>query len=374
MAITTKSFTTLVSDMVTAIQASARGLVDLTIGSILRSVVEANAAVILWLQGLFLQLLATTRAATSSGADLDSFMLDFGVTRLAAVSATGQVTFARFSAAAQAVVPVGATIQTADGTQSYTIPLDTTNAAYNAGLGGYVLGIGVTSINVTALAVTPGIGANALAGQISLISQAISGVDTVTNASAFTNGVDAESDAAFRTRFISYIASLSKATMAAINNAIRGVRQGVTNSLTENLTYGGAVQNGYFYAVVDDGTGVPDSGLLASVGTAIEAARPFTVSYGVFAPVVVTANVAMTITTSTGYDHTATAALVATAIRNYINALTLGQTLAYSRLTQIAYDSSPGVTNVTAVTVNGGTSDISATAKQVVKAGTVAVS
>lgn len=373
MAITTKTFTTLVSDTVTYIQSAASGLVDLTIGSILRSVVEANAAVILWLQGLILQLLATTRAATSSGADLDSFMLDFGVTRLAAVAASGQVTFARFSTTSQAVVPVGATVLTADGTQSYIVPLDTTNGAYNAGLGGYVLGIGVSSINVTVDAVTPGIGANALAGQITLITQAISGVDTVINASAFTNGVDAESDAALRTRFISYLASLSKATKAAINNAITSVRQGTTNSLTENLAYGGAAQNGYFYAVVDDGTGVPDSTFLDSVGNAVEAVRPFTVTYGIFAPVVVHANVGMTIATASGYDHAATAALVATAIANYINALTLGQTLPYSRLTQIAYDASPGVSNVTAITLNGGTADITATAKQVIKSGTVSV-
>ena len=71
MALTTKDFSTIVSDMVTAIQGAAAVLVDLTIGSILRATVEANAAVVLWLQGLILQLLATTRAATSNATDLD---------------------------------------------------------------------------------------------------------------------------------------------------------------------------------------------------------------------------------------------------------------------------------------------------------------
>lgn len=373
MALSTQDFPTLVRNSVTAIQGAARGLVDLTVGSILRAVVEANATVILWLQGLILQLLATTRAATSNLADLDSFMLDFGVTRLAAVAASGPVTFARFTATAQAVVPVGVTILSADGTQAYTVILDTTNAAYSATLGGYVLAAGVSGINVTVTAVTAGIAANAVIGQISLLNQPVSGVDTVTNAAAFTNGVDAESDAAFRARFITYIASLSKATKTAVGNAITSLKQGVIYSLTENLTYGGAAQNGYFFVVIDDGTGTPPGSLLSSASNAIDAVRPVTSTFGVFAPVVVTANIAMTITTAAGYGHTATAALVAAALSNYVNLLTLGQTLAFSRLTQIAYDASPGVTNVTGVTLNSATADVAATALQVIKAGTVGV-
>lgn len=373
MAMTTWDFPTIVRNSVTAVQGAARGLVDLTIGSILRSVIEANATVILWLQGLLLQLLATTRAATSNGTDLDSFMLDFGVTRLAAVAASGTVTFARFTSTIQAVVPVGTVVLTADGTQSFTVILDTTNAAYNALLGGYVVAVGVSSVNVTVKATNTGIIANVTIGQIALISTPIAYIDTVTNAAAFTNGLDAESDAALRVRFITYIASISKATKTAVGNAITSLKQGVTYSLTENLTYGGAVQMGYFFVVIDDGTGTPPGSLLSSAANAIDAVRPVTSTFGVFAPVVVTANIAMTVTTAAGYDHTATAALVATALRNYVNALTLGQTLTFSRLTQIAYDASPGITNVTGVTLNSATTDLTATALQVIKAGTVSV-
>ncbi|MDN2676698.1 baseplate J/gp47 family protein [Janthinobacterium sp. SUN033] len=373
MSISTKDFVTLVRDAVTAIQGSASGLVNLTVGSILRAVVEANATVILWLQGLILQLLAATRAATSNDADLDSWMADFGVVRLGAVPASGLVSFSRFTSTAQAVVPVGATVLTLDGTQAYIALLDATNVAYSALLGGYVLAPGVASINITVTALTPGAAANAVAGQIALINQPIPGVDTVTNPTAFANGVDAEKNAALRARFITYIASLSKATKLAIGNAITSLAQGVTFSLTENFTYGGVVQNGYFFAVVDDGTGYPPSQLLLSAANAIDLVRPFTSTFGVFAPVVVTADIAMTITTAAGYDHTATAALVALAQGGYVNSLTLGQKLAFSRLTQIAYDASPGVTNVTAVMLNGGTADLDATALQVIKTGTVSV-
>ncbi|HHW4679687.1 MAG TPA: baseplate J/gp47 family protein [Xylella sp.] len=135
-------------------------------------------------------------------------------------------------------------------------------------------------------------------------------MDTVINTAAFTNGTNAESDAALRTRFIAYVASLSKATKAAVGYAATSLRQGLTYTLVENQQYNGAAQNGYFYLVVDDGTGNPSPTFLATVYNAIDAVRPLTSTFGVFAPVVVAANVRMTITTAADNDHIATAALV----------------------------------------------------------------
>lgn len=371
--IQTKDFVTLVRDSVTAIQGYAKVLVDLTVGSILRAIVEANAAVVIWLQGLIMQVLAITRAATSSGTDLDSWVADFGVTRLPANFATGQVTFARFTSTQQAIIPVASTVQTGDGSQQYSVTADTTNPAYNATLGGYVMAPGVASVSVPVVAVIGGAAGNAIAGAVSTIVGAISGVDTVTNAAGFTNGADAESDPALRTRFIAYVRSLSKATKDAIGYAITSLQQGVTYSLVENETYGGTAQMGYFYAVVDDGTGAPSGTFLSTVSNAIDAVRPFTVSFGVFAPVVVNATVVMTVTVAAGYDAAATRTLVSNALKAYINSLSLGQPLRYSRLAQIAYDASAGVTNVTGVTLNGGTSDVTATAKQVIKWSSITV-
>lgn len=374
MAISTKDFYTLVQNQVTAIQGAASALVDLTIGSILRAVVEANAAVMLWLQGLILQLLATTRAATSSGADLDTWVADYGLTRLAAVAATGQVSFARYTATLQALIPIGASVQTADGSQAYTVTLDTTNPAYSATLGGYVLAAGVTSVNVPVSASVAGAGANVSIGQINTITQALPGVDTVSNAASLINGADAETDTALRSRFVAFVAGMSKATAGAVGYAITSLQSGLSYSLTENQTYGGAAQMGYFFVVVDDGTGTPSSTLLSSVSNAIDAVRPVTSTFGVFAPVVVTANVSMTITTAAGYVHADVVATVAAAITNHIDALALGADLPWSKLAQVAYDASAGVTNVTGLTLNGGTADLTATALQVIKSGTMAVS
>lgn len=360
--------------MASAIQAKAKVLVDFTVGSVTRAIVEATAQVVVWLEGLILLLLQTTRAATSSNADLDSWMLDYGLTRLAATSSTGQVTFSRFTPTYQAVILVGTVIQTGDGTQQFTVIADTSQSAYSASLGGYVIAAGVASANATVQAVNTGTVTNVLANTITTLTQAVQYVDTVTNTAAFTNGVDAETDTAFRARFVSYVASLSKATKAAVAYAITSIQQGLSYTLTENQTYGGLTQNGYFFVVVDDGTGSPSSTLLSTVSNAIDAVRPLTSSFGVFAPVVVNAAVAMTATIASGYDPVATKALIVTALKNYINALKLGQALPYSRLAQIAYDASPGVLNVTGVTLNSGTADLAATNLQVIKWNSVTVS
>src|SRR3984957_18060737 len=213
--LSTLDFTSIVRNMVTAVQGGASQLINLTVGSVLRAIIESVAGVVLWLQGLAVYILTLTRASTSSGTDLDTWMADYGVNRLPATAASGQVTFSRFTDTVQAVIPFGALIATGDGTQNFVVDTDSTNSAYNAILGGYVLGIGTPSVTVKVTDVNSGSGGNVLANSITSIGQAISGIDTVTNSSAFTNGIDAESDASFRARFVLFIASLSKGTEIA---------------------------------------------------------------------------------------------------------------------------------------------------------------
>jgi uncharacterized phage protein gp47/JayE len=368
----TYTFGALVSQVATAIQGSASALYDFTVGSTLRAIAEATSGVVLWLQAIILRLLTVTRAATSVGSDLDSFMADFGVYREPAVTATGQVTFARFTATQAALIPVGATLQTSDGTETFTVTIDTTNTAYNATLGGYVLAINTSSVNVPVQAQTAGSGGNIQANTLTVITTPISGVDTATNGAAYTNGLDAESDPALRIRFVLYLMSLSKGTKTAVGYAITSVQQGLNYTLTENQDYDGTVDYGNFWVAVDDGTGFPSTPLLDNVSAAIDAVRALCIRFQVYAPVVETANVALTITTAANYDHATVVAAVSTALTNFINSLTLGNPLPYTQLAAIAYGVS-GVTNVSAVTLNSGTSDLTASAKQVVKSGTITV-
>ncbi len=373
MALTTYSFSQIVSNIATAVQASASALLDYTVGSTLRAIAEATAAQMLWLQAIILQLLTVTRAATSVGSDLDSFGADYGFTRLAADAATGQVTFSRFTPSQQAQIPAGATIQTADGTQNFAVTVDTTNTAWNAGLNAYVLSINTASVSVPVIASAAGTGGNVQANTITVITTPLPGVDTVTNASPFINGIAAESDAAMRVRFVLYLSSLSKATRIAAGYAITSVQQGLSYTITENQDYNGTADMGYTTFIVDDGSGDPSSPLLTNVSNAIDAVRPLGSRFGVFAPTVVTANVTMVLTTAPSSTHAAVVAAVVAALQEFLNGLTLGTSLPYSQLAAVAYGV-PGVTNATGILLNSGTADITATAQEKILAGAMVIS
>lgn len=368
-----RTFDQIVASAAAAVQAAAGTVLDLTVGSVLRAVLEANAGLGLWMQWLVLLVLQTTRAATSSGGDLDSWMADFSLSRLPASPAAGSVTFARFSPVTSALVPAGTVVRTLDGSQSFAVTADTTNLAWSAAQNGFVLAPGVASVTVPVVASVAGSAGNVLAGAVGLIAAALPGVDTVANAAAMAGGLDGESDAALRARFASYIASLSKATDAAVGYAVASVQQGLQYTIQEN-TNGSAYQPGCFVVTVDNGTGAPPAALLAAVGSAVNAVRPVGSLWTVQPPVVNTANVSLTIATPASASHAMVAAQVAAAVTAFVNALPVGAALPWSRLAQVAYDASASVQNVTAVLLNGATADIVPGPSGVVKAGSVVVS
>jgi len=368
-----RTFDTIVASAAAAVQGAAATLLDLTVGSVLRAVLEANAGLGLWLQWLILQVLQTTRASTSAGSDLDSWMADFGLTRLPAVTASGSATFARFSPVTTALVPVGTLVVTADGSQSFAVATDTTNAAWSAAQNGYVIAAGIAAVTVAVSATAAGSGGNVQAGAIGLIQAALPGVDTVSNAAPTAGGLDAESDAALWARFSAYLVSLFKATTAAVGYAVASVQQGLQYTIQENVAPGGATQPGCFIVTVDNGTGAPPSTLLTAIGSAIEQVRPLGSVWTVVGPTVSTANVYMAITTAPTATHATVTAQVAAALTAFGNALPVGAPLPWSRLAQVAYDASASVTNVSGVLLNGGTADIVPGVGGVVKAGGVVV-
>jgi uncharacterized phage protein gp47/JayE len=373
MQLTLQNFSTLVQNMAAAVQGAAAQLLDLTVGSALRAILEANASLALWLQWLIVQVLATTRLATSTGTDCDSFGADFGFTRLPAVAAVGAVTFARFSPTTAAFIPVGTNVSTTDNSQSFAVIGDPTNPAFNAAANGFSLAAGIASLTVAVMANTPGSAGNVQPGAISLLSTALAAVDTVTNTAALTGGLDAESDAAFKLRFGNYLASLARATDLAIGAAIAAVQQGLSYAINENVDQTGAVQMGHFVVTVDDGSGHPPASLLSTVQAAVDAVRPVGSSFAVQGPVVLTANVAMTLTTAATALHQTSVTLVTTAIETYIAGLGIGETLNFTRLAQLAYDASAAVTNVSAVQLNGATGDLTPPMFGVIGTGVVAV-
>ncbi|MCX7383185.1 MAG: baseplate J/gp47 family protein, partial [Alphaproteobacteria bacterium] len=339
-----------------------RGLVDVTVGSTLRAMLEASASVGLWIQWLIVQVLQTTRAATSAGGDLDSWVGDFGVARLPAVAARGVVTFGRYSAAAPVTIPAGTQLRSADGALLFAVLADATMAA------------GIASLDVPAAAVVAGAAGNVQASAISLIAAVLPGVDTVTNAAAFQGGIDAESDDALRARFALFLDSRTRATGSAIAYAVGGVQQGLRHALLENRMADGTPMMGSFVVVVDDGSGAPSPSLLSAVGDAVEAIRPIGTVHAVQAPTVLPVTVALGVDVADGANAGAVRDAVFAAAASYVDGLGLGESVVWSRLFQAAYAASPFVTRVGAASLNGGTVDIPVGPASVAKTASVVVS
>jgi len=363
-----QDFTALVRTQALAVQGAARGLIDLSVGSVLRAMLEANASIGLWIQWLIVEVLGTTRAATSAGPDLDSWMADFGLARLPGVAAVGWATFSRATPGLSAVVPVGALVKTGTGTDalSFGVIADTGHPAWTGA--GFLLPSGQLSVVAPMRALAAGRVGNVRAGEMRLLASAISGVDAVTNEAAASGGLDAEADAALRVRFSGFIDSRTRATAQAVGWAVQGLQQGLSFTITERVDSAGAVRPGHFTVTIDDGSGSASPALLAAAGAAIAAVRPIGSTFSVRAPVVVLVNVAMRVA-----GPEAALAAVRAVVGAYVAALPIGAGLVVSRVIQLAHDAHPGVMRVSDVTLNGLAGDLAPATYGVVRLGSMAV-
>ncbi len=378
MAINPKDFSTFVSDMIATAQARAKQPIDTAIGSLFRAIFEAGSGVALWLQSLIFDLIARTRLSTSSGSDVDTFLADFGQQRVGANKASGNVTFSRFTATNQAFIPDGSLVQFSDGSIKFQVIPDLANAAYSDVLHGYTVNIGVSSVQAQVEALVAGSSGNAQIGQINTLGQGIPYIDTVNNISDLSGGSDQETDAQAKTSFQLYINSLSEATLAAVQRAISSISTNIRYYIQENKTLAGADTSGFFYAVVDDGSGSPSSQFISDTYSAVDRVKALGISFAVYPPIALPVSIAATLILdpAAAYDPAAIRLAVKNAIIAYVNGLGVNVPLSYTRLLTVIYGAAAGIINVTSVTLNGATADIVPAPQQTVKtsSGTVVIS
>lgn len=271
-----KSLNELVKIQLDTLAANSPVPLNTPIGAMLTAIAYAVALVALVLQRSLQVLLRIARLTTATGDDVDSYVADFGFTRLPGVTASGIVTFGKFSAAVSSIpVPVGSTVATSDSTPvEFTVVADLENAAYDVASQSYTLLTGNLSVDVSVVCKLAGTIGNVIASSINKISTSLPGIDNVTNTNSLSNGVDEETDDQVKSRFILYIQSLSKATLTAIAAAISNVQQGLISIILENKDNTGATVNGLLTIVIDDGSGVSKLDVLASVDAAVDAVRP----------------------------------------------------------------------------------------------------
>ena len=351
MILTLRNFPQTVQDAAAAAQAACSSVLDFTTGSIERVLLEASAAMVLWLHLDALQVLSATRLSSSSGVDVDTFVQQFpGISRLPAVAAKVLLTFARANPTGPGTVTPGNQVKTADATVTFTVATDPTNPLWNGTA--YVMPPGTASIVVPAMCAVTGQPGNVAVGSVALLAGAFSGVDTVTNAVAGVGGIAVETDTALKARFPLYIASIGGATDAAILFAAYSVQQGITVALAEN-----SPRLGSFVVTVDDGTGSPSAALLAAVSTAVNLVRPIGSTAAVFGPTVVGVTVSVVLALPATTIRAPVVALVGTAISAYVAGLPVGVACSFARLGQVVFDAVPGILNAN-ILLNAGTADV----------------
>ncbi len=367
------SFAQIVDNEVAAVEASSSVLYNFNSGSTLNAILQANAGNSLWLQGLVAYLLSIARLATCTGINVDTFINDFGYTRTQPTAATGAVTFSRASPTTNAVIPasnvypgspVAAVVSSSTSQQLYFVTINTANIYWNATQNAYILPSGIGSYDFPVEAVTAGNVGNAQINQINTLYTSIAGIDTVSNAAALDNGTNLATDDETKTGFILYLASLFRATLQAIEYAIQIVPGVVRYNVVENETYPSGSPSsmpGFFYAIVDDGTGSPPGSLITNVTASIENYRGLTIAYSVYEPSVTNVTIAVTVEVPSTYSSMIVTANIKNALVTYINELDIGDTLFYTRLVQIMYDSDPNIIDISGYTLNSGTSDLAGT-------------
>jgi uncharacterized phage protein gp47/JayE len=360
MKLPVRDFTAIIRDMSAAITASSGKLIDVSVGSVLRAIIEANASIVLWVQWIVLLTLQTTRAATSNGPDLDSWMADFSLLRRQAVAASGVTTFARFCGTTAAFVPVGTTVKTQDGAISFVVVADSNNSAWQPSEGAYCLAVGVTAVDLPVIATTGGLSGNVLASTITLLASATPGIDYISNPTFTYGGIDTEADSALRIRFADFFASRSRATKDAIAYAVSLVGPELNYTICENADAAGGFRSGSVLVIVDDGSGSLTSSLFDALSLAIERVRPVGTSFSIQPPTIVRVEVSLSVQLLPETSVSGVQADLRSAIGLYINTRPIGGTLSLTRISQLVYLTEPSVVNVSNVLINGQQADLTA--------------
>lgn len=207
---------------------------------------------------LLLQLFSIDSA---TGDDLDERAKDIQpavITRIAASKATGNVVFSRAGTSGTVTIPIGTRIKTESGVLFVTTTTGTITPYSAEQISGH--GLGRDSNSVSAIAVNPGKDGNASANTIQKFVSKPAGVDEVTNPTAFSKGLDKESDDAFRKRIKDFVSGLARCTVQAMEAGLIGQQDpDTTTTILFAKVIEDQINRGDVTVYVDDGTGTAEA-------------------------------------------------------------------------------------------------------------------
>lgn len=334
------------------------------------AIFRAFAGLLIYVLSQINRVYQFARASTSTGPDLDSFVADFGLLRLPARKATGQVTFSTASpAVSKVLISLGSIVQTDDATIQYLVVANDTLPAWSAADNAYAIQIGQSTADVAVEAALAGTASNVQDGALIQFGTSIVAVNGVTNASPIQDAKDEEDDVSLRERFVLYINSRARATRAAIFYSIISVQQGIRPILMENVNYSLQPMLGKFVYVVDDGSGNPPAKLMDGVAASVEEYRGFTIEAIGRRPVEIFPVVSLNVKIASGASVPKTLASVKSAVLDHMNTRAIKETLFAGQIVKAAesVDGCNGVDLTTGPLINGGHSDLVPTGIQIVR-------
>lgn len=344
----TRNFNTIVADQTATLAASLSANSDifdtlnLTPGSPMLALIEANGGIALFMQFLAYKVLRSTRLATAEGDDLDSFGADFLFARYPATPATGQVLFTRATAGGTTTIPINTLLKTSNGSQSFfVIPPAIDPFNQFDPINGYIMLPGVFTISVLVQAVTPGTGANISANTLTKLQSSSIAMQSVNNPASFINGADAANDDAYRSAFALYIKSRDNGTLSAYKNAIATTSTSYSYAILENHIAIDAPLPGAVAIYFDDGSGFPSQLRQVELQNNIDAIRAACITPFVIAANPISLIIQMQSTFATSAARLASVQIMHDSIANYINSLGVGENLIISRLNQVLYNATP---------------------------------
>lgn len=218
-----------------------------------------------------IDMLDDTDLDKAVGDDLVEIGKLYNLTKEGEITATGTVVFSRTGTVGAVTIAIGEQVKVPAATAGQDLIYTTTAV-------GTILNGNQDSAPVAIVAALPGVDYNVNPDAITEFVTKPSGVDSVTNTVAVTNGRDVETDDNFRKRIKNKIESLSRSTILGLEGAADGANDSVSG---KTVQWVGVFEDEFWQLVtpnepqvsvyIDDGNGTAES-TTAVVGGAVTVA------------------------------------------------------------------------------------------------------
>ena len=371
MAFQLKNFVSIAASIINHAKATQNRLTDFNVGSVVRTLLEAPAIEI---EELYQQMWNGLRESIPV-AVFNSF--DF--TALAAGYATGLVRVQVTSSSSDFVIPGGSALTSADSLLTvFASVSDVTVTAHS------------TYVDVYCVAAVAGSAGNVPIGTLFTVSPTIPGLLTATALSGFVNGVDAETLLEQKARFLDYVATISRGTVAAVKyGASTATVLSVAGYIIEAVEASVVIEPwlidptqppGLVNLYIYNGSSGASDALIAQtakiidgyeddLGNPVAGWKAAGVKVVVYAATLVPVDVTGVATVAPGYVGSAVAAAVSVAIAGYLAGLPIGGDAFLAEIVAVGM----GVAGVLNFHVSAPTADTTIAANAKATAGTLAI-